>query len=189
VTTIGRSMAIRGELRGQEDLSIDGTVEGAIELREQDLTITQNARVSAKISAKNVVILGEVVGTIAALERVEIQSRGKVRGEVSSPEVVITVARLPTWILLLLLLPPTLLNLWAWNGLMHLSRSNRHLLVQVGQTLHKNGEDLAQIQRRLADHQQQIGNLGKGTARRTPTQGDSKVAPLLAFDPRPPELK
>jgi len=64
---------------------------------------------------------------------------------------------------------------------MHLSQSNRHLLVQVGQTLHKNGEDLAQIQRRLADHQQQIVNLSQHRSAR----GESKAAAQVAFDPRP----
>jgi cytoskeletal protein CcmA (bactofilin family) len=86
---IGRSIYIKGELSGQEDLTIDGTVEGAIELQDHDLTIERHAQIKAKIRAKNVTILGEVVGEIEALERVAIQAEGYVQGNVLAPRVMI----------------------------------------------------------------------------------------------------
>ena len=89
VARIGRSIFIKGELSGQEDLIIDGTVEGVIELHDHDLTIEQNARINAKIHVKNVVVRGEVVGEIEAVGRVEIQSMGRVQGNIFSPRVVI----------------------------------------------------------------------------------------------------
>lgn len=89
IARIGRSIFIKGELSGQEDLTIDGIVEGVIELDDHNLTIEQNARINAKIRARNVVIRGEVVGEIDALERVEIQSMGRLQGNILSPRVVI----------------------------------------------------------------------------------------------------
>ena len=86
---IGRSVVIKGELDGSEDLVIDGHVEGKIELRDHTLTIGANGRIKAQVFAKAVVVLGELVGNIAAAERVEIREAGAVDGDIVAPRVAI----------------------------------------------------------------------------------------------------
>jgi cytoskeletal protein CcmA (bactofilin family) len=86
---IGRSVVIKGELDGSEDLIIDGQVEGKIELREHTLTIGANGRIKAQVFAKSVVVLGELVGNISAAEKVEISENGAVDGDIVAPRIAI----------------------------------------------------------------------------------------------------
>jgi len=78
---IGRSVHIRGELSGSEDLQIDGTVEGSIELRDFHLMIGSTGKVQANINAKKVVIFGSVKGNIRAADAVEIRKTGSLMGD------------------------------------------------------------------------------------------------------------
>ncbi len=86
---IGPSIQIKGELQGDEDLTIDGRVEGKIELREHNLTIGQNGRIKADLFARNIVIAGEVTGNAFAAERVEIAPSGRLSGDITSPRITI----------------------------------------------------------------------------------------------------
>ena len=86
---IGKSVVINGELDGSEDLTIEGQVEGKVELRDHTLTIGQNGRVKAQVFAKSVVVVGELVGNINASETVEIRESGSVDGDIVSPRVAI----------------------------------------------------------------------------------------------------
>ena len=86
---IGKSVVIKGELNGSEDLTIEGQVEGKIELRQNVLTIGANARIKAQVFAKSVIILGEVVGNVSASEKVDIRDNGSVDGDIASPRVAI----------------------------------------------------------------------------------------------------
>jgi cytoskeletal protein CcmA (bactofilin family) len=86
---IGKSVVIKGELTGSEDLTIEGHVEGKIELRENVLTIGANGKIKAQVFAKSVVVLGEVVGNVAAAEKVDIRDNGSVEGDIVSPRVAI----------------------------------------------------------------------------------------------------
>src|SRR4051794_31045244 len=86
---IGKSVVIKGELSGSEDLTIEGQVEGKIELRQNVLTIGANARIKAQVFAKAVVILGEVTGNVTASEKVDIRDNGSVDGDIISPRVAI----------------------------------------------------------------------------------------------------
>jgi len=86
---IGRSVVIKGELEGSEDLTIEGQVEGKIELRDHTLTVGENGRIKAQVFAKSVVILGELVGNINASETVDIRDKGSVDGDVVAPRVAI----------------------------------------------------------------------------------------------------
>jgi cytoskeletal protein CcmA (bactofilin family) len=86
---IGRSVVIKGELDGSEDLVIDGHVEGKIELREHTLTIGANGRIKAQVFAKAVIVLGELTGNISAAERVEIRENGAVDGDIVAPRIAI----------------------------------------------------------------------------------------------------
>jgi cytoskeletal protein CcmA (bactofilin family) len=86
---IGKSVVIKGELSGSEDLTIEGQVEGKIELRQNILTIGSNARIKAQVFAKSCVILGEVTGNVTASEKVDIRDNGSVDGDIASPRVAI----------------------------------------------------------------------------------------------------
>src|SRR5262249_31730978 len=84
VAWVGKSVLFRGDLISLEDMSIDGRVEGTIELREHSLTIGPDAHIQADITAKTVTVLGQVVGTITASEAVHIGATGSVEGDVTS---------------------------------------------------------------------------------------------------------
>ena len=86
---IGKSVVIKGELSGSEDLTIEGQVEGKIELRQNVLTIGPNARIKAQVFAKGVVILGEITGNVTATEKVDIRDNGSVDGDIAAPRVAI----------------------------------------------------------------------------------------------------
>ena len=89
VVNIGKSVVIKGELNGSEDLTIEGHVEGKIELRDHVLTIGPNGKIKAELFAKSVVVLGEVVGNVSASEKVDIRENGSVEGDITSPRVAI----------------------------------------------------------------------------------------------------
>src|SRR3954462_10943168 len=89
VVNIGKSVLIKGELNGSEDLTIEGQVEGKIELRQNVLTIGANARIKAQVFAKAVIILGEVTGNVRASEKVDIRDHGSVDGDIAAPRVAI----------------------------------------------------------------------------------------------------
>jgi cytoskeletal protein CcmA (bactofilin family) len=86
---IGKSVIIKGELNGSEDLTIEGAVEGKIELRQNILTIGPNGKIKAQVFAKSVVILGEVTGNVTASEKVDIRDNGSVDGDIAAPRVAI----------------------------------------------------------------------------------------------------
>jgi cytoskeletal protein CcmA (bactofilin family) len=86
---IGKSVVIKGELNGSEDLTIEGQVEGKIELRQNVLTIGANGRIKAQVFAKSVIILGEVTGNVTATEKVDIRDNGAVDGDIAAPRVAI----------------------------------------------------------------------------------------------------
>ena len=89
VVNIGKSVVIKGELNGSEDLTIEGQVEGKIELKEHALTIGPNGKIKAQIFAKSVIVLGEVTGNVTASEKVDIRDGGSVDGDITSPRVAI----------------------------------------------------------------------------------------------------
>ena len=89
VVNIGKSVLIKGELSGSEDLTIEGQVEGQIELKQHVLTVGPHGRIRAQIFAKAVVVLGEVVGNIKASDKVSIRDTGVVEGDIVAPRVAI----------------------------------------------------------------------------------------------------
>jgi len=82
--SIGKSVQIRGEVKGSEDLVVDGLVEGTITLTESRLTIGPNAQVQANVSARDVVILGNLRGDIHAGGRVELRAGSNVVGDIKA---------------------------------------------------------------------------------------------------------
>ena len=89
VVNIGKSVVIKGELNGSEDLTVEGHVDGQIELKQHVLTIGPNGRIKAEVFAKAVIVLGEVIGNITASEKVDIRDNGKVDGNIVAPRVAI----------------------------------------------------------------------------------------------------
>ncbi len=89
VGTIGKSVVIKGELSASEDLTIEGQVEGKVELKQNILTIGANGRIKASVFAKAVIVQGEVHGNITATEKVDIRDAGSVDGDLAAPRVAI----------------------------------------------------------------------------------------------------
>jgi cytoskeletal protein CcmA (bactofilin family) len=89
VVNIGKSVVIKGELSGSEDLTIEGQVEGKIELKDYVLTIGPNGKIKAHVFTKALIVLGEVHGNVTATEKVEIRDGGSVDGDIVSPRVAI----------------------------------------------------------------------------------------------------
>ncbi len=85
--TIGTSIRINGDLTGDEDLIIDGNVEGTINLEKSNLTIGTNGRIKANIHAKSVIVEGELRGDIIAKEKVVLRRTGNMRGNIVAPRV------------------------------------------------------------------------------------------------------
>jgi cytoskeletal protein CcmA (bactofilin family) len=79
---IGKTVVICGEVKGSEDLIVDGRVEGTVSLSESRLTIGPNANVAADLSAKDVLILGHVHGNVVASGRVELRAGCSVEGDI-----------------------------------------------------------------------------------------------------------
>src|SRR5690606_725261 len=86
---IGKSVIIKGDLTGSEDLTIEGQVEGKIELRNNVLTIGANGKIKAQIFAKVVIVQGEVQGNMTASERIDIRANGSVDGDLVAPRIAI----------------------------------------------------------------------------------------------------
>ena len=78
---IGKTVVIRGEVTGAEDLTIDGRVEGTVQLSGNRLTIGPNANVAADLMAKDILILGQVQGNVVASGRVELRAGCRVEGD------------------------------------------------------------------------------------------------------------
>ena len=79
---LGSSVFVRGELAGSEDVTVDGRVEGRIDLPDHALTIGPNANIQADIVAKVVTVFGAVVGGVTAREKVDIRLGGSLKGHV-----------------------------------------------------------------------------------------------------------
>ena len=89
MANIGKSITIKGDLSGNEDLVVEGNVEGRIDLPNNQLTIGSNGNVKADISAKSIVVVGKVAGNVTGVERVQIEASGSVQGDVRTPRLVV----------------------------------------------------------------------------------------------------
>ena len=86
---VGQSIVFKGDLSGDEDLEIEGRIEGQVKLPKHQLTIGAHGRVTAQIEAKTVIVIGRVAGDVIATERVEIQATGVVDGDIHAPRLLI----------------------------------------------------------------------------------------------------
>ena len=79
---IGKTVVVKGELSGREDLYLDGEVEGTVELPDHNLTVGPNGRVKANLHAKDIIIIGKVQGNVRAIDKVEIRKSGSLIGDI-----------------------------------------------------------------------------------------------------------
>jgi len=86
---IGKSVQIKGELTGSEDLYLDGSIEGTIDLRDHSLIIGPNGKIKADITARDLVVHGKVEGNVTATGRVELRKSCTLIGNVSTQRIVI----------------------------------------------------------------------------------------------------
>jgi cytoskeletal protein CcmA (bactofilin family) len=88
-TVLGKQVTIKGQIVGREDLTIEGNVEGSIELKEHRLTVGPHGSVKSGIKAREVIIFGNVQGKIEASERIEIRSAATLVGDIRTARVLI----------------------------------------------------------------------------------------------------
>jgi cytoskeletal protein CcmA (bactofilin family) len=87
LATIGKGLIVKGEISGTESLYIDGKVEGTINLPGSRVTIGRNGQVGANITAREIVVLGQVSGNVTAADRVDIHSEGSLSGDVAAARI------------------------------------------------------------------------------------------------------
>jgi cytoskeletal protein CcmA (bactofilin family) len=88
-TEIGASTVIRGELTSREDIVVSGRVEGSIQSEGHRVTVNDGAKVTADILAREIVVAGDVKGTLSAKDRIALSSTADVQGELSAPAITI----------------------------------------------------------------------------------------------------
>jgi cytoskeletal protein CcmA (bactofilin family) len=86
---LGASLHVKGEITGNEDLAIDGSVEGLVHLEDRKLTIGASARLTADVIAREVVVYGNVKGNLRARDRIEIKKDGSVVGDLTTARIMI----------------------------------------------------------------------------------------------------
>ena len=87
--SIGKSVTIKGQIFSREDLTIEGEIEGGIELNDRCLTVGANGRVRAGIQARDVVVLGQIDGNIQALDKIQIGKQAKLVGDIKTARIII----------------------------------------------------------------------------------------------------
>ena|SRR5882672_3667696 len=85
---VGKALRVEGRIVSNEDLTIDGSVEGSIELGNHSLLIGPGARVKADLTAKTITISGAVIGKVHATEKVELREGASVEGDINAPRFV-----------------------------------------------------------------------------------------------------
>tara|TARA_B100000676_G_scaffold284659_1_gene312558 strand:- start:318 stop:836 length:519 start_codon:yes stop_codon:yes gene_type:complete len=87
--TIGSSIVIHGDVTGEEDLIVDGAIEGTVNFKDNNLVVSENGRVTANINARIIRVDGQVKGELYGSEQVIISPSGKVKGDIRAPRVVL----------------------------------------------------------------------------------------------------
>ena len=86
---VGANLHIKGEISGNEDLHVDGSIEGSIQLGERKLTVGPSGKVTADVVAREVVVYGSSQGNLRAGDRIEIKKDGSVVGELTTARIII----------------------------------------------------------------------------------------------------
>ena len=86
---IGKSVKVKGEIFSREDLTIDGEVEGIVELQEHRLTVGPNGRVMASVKAREIIVLGTIHGNVETTDKIDIRKEAKLVGDIKTARIVI----------------------------------------------------------------------------------------------------
>ena len=86
---IGKSVTIKGQIFSQEDLTIDGEVEGSVELKEHRLTVGPNGKLQAGVKAREIVVLGTINGNVEATDKIDIRKDARLVGDIKTARIVI----------------------------------------------------------------------------------------------------
>ena len=86
---LGASLRVKGEISGNEDLHVDGTVEGLIHLDDRKLTVGISAKLTADVIAREIVVYGSVKGNLRATDKIEIKKDGSVVGDLTTARIMI----------------------------------------------------------------------------------------------------
>ena len=86
---LGKSVILKGQIISREDLTIDGEVEGTVELKEHRLTIGPNGRVKASVKARELVVIGTIQGDVEITDKIDIRREAKLVGDIKTARVVI----------------------------------------------------------------------------------------------------
>jgi cytoskeletal protein CcmA (bactofilin family) len=89
MANIGKSLVLKAQITGEEDVYVDGQLEGSIELKNNNLTVGINGRVNANVIARNVFVEGNLTGNVVATEKVEIRKTGSLQGDLTTGGVTI----------------------------------------------------------------------------------------------------
>src|ERR1700723_2606172 len=86
---LGKSVIVKGQIFSREDLTIDGEVEGSVELQEHRLTVGPNGKVIASIKAREIVVLGTIHGNVETTDKIDIRKEAKLVGDIKTARIVI----------------------------------------------------------------------------------------------------
>ena len=86
---LGKSVIVKGQIYSREDLTIDGEVEGTVELQEHRLTVGPNGKVTASVKAREIIVLGTVHGDVEAADKIDIRKDAKLLGDIRTARIVI----------------------------------------------------------------------------------------------------
>jgi cytoskeletal protein CcmA (bactofilin family) len=86
---LGKSVLVKGQIFSREDLTIDGEVEGTVELQEHRLTIGVNGKVRASVKARELVVLGTIHGDVETTDKIDIRKEAKLVGDIKTARIVI----------------------------------------------------------------------------------------------------
>ena len=89
LAVLGKSVIVKGQIFSREDLTIDGDVEGSVEMQEHRLTVGPNGKVKASIKAREVIVLGTVHGNVETTDKLEIRKDAKLVGDIKTARIVI----------------------------------------------------------------------------------------------------
>lgn len=86
---IGKSVTIKGQIFSQEDLTIDGEMEGSIEVKEHRLTVGPNGRIQAGVKAREIIVLGTINGNVEVSDKIDIRKDARLVGDIKTARIVI----------------------------------------------------------------------------------------------------
>jgi cytoskeletal protein CcmA (bactofilin family) len=86
---LGKSVIVKGQIVSKEDLTIDGEIEGTVELQEHRLTVGQNGKVRASVKARELVVLGTIQGNVDITDKIDIRKDAKLVGDIKTARIVI----------------------------------------------------------------------------------------------------